>query len=77
MENSSDDKICLICWENINNNKWTKCIKCNITLHDRCEETYRGELLYCKCPHCQRIGTLGIFTIWTQNIVNNRFTFRW
>lgn len=75
MSNSTGDKICLICWENIENYKWTKCLRCNITLHDICEETYRNQKGYCKCPHCQRIGSLGIYTIWTSNLVNNRLRF--
>jgi hypothetical protein len=50
---------CLICWENIDTQKWSKCVKCNIVLHNLCEKTYRGEKGYCECPHCRRIGTIG------------------
>ena len=50
---------CLICWENINTQKWCKCVTCNIMLHDLCEKLYRGEKKYCECPHCRRIGTIG------------------
>ena len=50
---------CLICWENIDDPQFCKCIKCNIILHNLCEETYRGQKRYCECPHCRRIGTIG------------------
>ena len=49
---------CLICWDNIADIDLVICIKCNINLHTHCEEMYRGTKGYCKCPHCQRIGTL-------------------
>jgi hypothetical protein len=55
---------CLICWDKIITNNFTKCLRCNIVLHDDCEETYRNvqNYYYCKCPHCQRIGSLGSIT---------------
>ena len=59
-QNCSDDINCLICLENINTKKKVTCIKCNIELHINCEEKFRAENGYCKCPHCQQIGTLGI-----------------
>ena len=49
---------CLICWEKISSSIVTKCFICNILLHNDCEKIYRGEKGYCKCPHCQRIGTI-------------------
>ena len=53
------DQLCLICWEEIcKDEMYAKCNECNIILHDKCEETYRGNKGYCKCIHCQRIGTL-------------------
>ena len=58
----NENKDCLICWEQVDNNDCTQCvqcIQCNIQLHAYCEETYRAEKGYCKCPHCQGIGTLG------------------
>lgn len=54
----NDNIDCLICWEKIENIDIVQCIQCNINLHAYCEETYRGGKGYCKCPHCQRIGTL-------------------
>jgi len=54
-----ENQTCLICWEQINIRELTKCVRCNISLHHLCEETYRGDKGYCKCPHCQRIGSLG------------------
>ena len=49
---------CLICWDPIDANKYVKCTNCKIVLHDSCENRNRNEKRYCKCPHCQRIGTL-------------------
>ena len=59
-QNIIESNTCLICWDNINTQTWCKCVKCNITLHNLCEETYRGEKGYCECPHCRRVGTIGI-----------------
>ena len=56
-QNIIESNTCLICWDNINTQTWCKC---NITLHNLCEETYRGEKGYCECPHCRRVGTIGI-----------------
>ena len=55
----SQNKNCLICWEPIHFIELVQCNHCNIQLHTYCEETYRGCKGYCKCPHCQQIGTLG------------------
>uniref|UniRef100_A0A6C0H1Y5 RING-type domain-containing protein n=1 Tax=viral metagenome TaxID=1070528 RepID=A0A6C0H1Y5_9ZZZZ len=52
---------CLICWETIENQNLCMCIRCNITLHDYCEKKDRGKKEYCKCPHCRRPGTMGVF----------------
>ena len=57
----NSDNTCLICWDNIDNTDVIKCIRCNIKLHAYCEETYRNDKRYCKCPHCQQIGTLGCY----------------
>jgi len=54
-----DQLSCLICWEEIANQDFVKCIRCNILLHNSCEERYRSDRKYCKCPHCQRINSLG------------------
>ena len=53
---------CIICWESIDPTDKVTCIRCNITLHAYCEENDRTVRTrqYCKCPHCQGIGTLGI-----------------
>ena len=50
---------CLICWDLIEPKQWCECYQCNIYLHGKCEKIYRGNKGYCKCPHCQQIGTLG------------------
>jgi hypothetical protein len=52
---------CLICWETIDNKKWTQCVRCKIKMHDYCEEVYRNEKEYTKCPHCQRKGSIGCY----------------
>lgn len=49
---------CLICLEQISSRNCVKCIRCKILLHNDCEKTYRNEKGYCKCPHCQQIGTI-------------------
>ena len=59
-QNSIENNTCLICWEQIEWIDLVFCTHCNISLHVYCEETYRNTRGYCKCPHCQRIGTLGI-----------------
>jgi hypothetical protein len=59
-QNINENTTCLICWDNIDDKKWTKCIYCNILLHISCEERYRGSKGYCECPHCRRIGTIGV-----------------
>ena len=62
MENNKSNKninTCLICLENINTQKFSICIRCNIILHNLCEEKYRDKKNYTECPHCRRIGTIG------------------
>jgi hypothetical protein len=59
---------CLICWDEVDHIELIQCIRCNIHLHTYCEETYRGGKGYCKCPHCQQIGTLGA----TNDVLNYR-----
>ncbi len=60
MHNQVDE--CIICWDNIETQNKVICTRCNISLHVYCEEVDRCVRAreYCKCPHCQRIGTLGI-----------------
>lgn len=60
-QNRNVDNTCLICWEIVDNQQLCKCIRCNIVLHNSCEEIYRGQKRYCKCPHCRRIGTIGSY----------------
>ena len=33
-----NEKTCLICWDIIDENNWTTCVRCNIFLHKGCEE---------------------------------------
>lgn len=60
--NSINSENCLICWDEIDHIELVECTKCKIYMHSYCEEVFRGGKGYCKCPHCQRIGTLGIKT---------------
>ena len=60
-QNRGRDNTCLICWEQVDRHKLIECFSCNIILHHHCEETYRGAKGYCKCPHCQVVGTLMTF----------------
>ena len=53
-----NEKECLICLEMIDETDWTTCINCNIFLHKGCEEKYRANKGYCKCPYCMKIGTM-------------------
>jgi hypothetical protein len=57
----TNDIICLICYDKIETIKFVTCLRCNIFMHDHCEKSYRKTRGYCKCPHCQQIGTLGIY----------------
>lgn len=51
---------CLICHDEITDPQYVECFKCGISLHTGCEQTYRlhNNHNYCKCIHCQRIGTI-------------------
>jgi hypothetical protein len=60
MENNTESKTCFICWEEIKSTSWVQCVRCDILLHCDCNNVYNNRN-YCKCPHCQRIGTLGSF----------------
>jgi len=57
---SINDCECLICLENISNQKYVICVYCNILLHSTCEERFRRDKGYCKCPHCQKVGSIGV-----------------
>ena len=55
-------KSCLICWEEITQNKMCGCLGCKILLHRTCAKKYRQS---CenddnKCPHCQRPNSITI-----------------
>lgn len=56
----NDADSCLICLENIIDNNWCVCIRCKIQLHNTCEQQYRGKKGHTECPHCRRIGTMGV-----------------
>lgn len=49
---------CFIC--DSGGNLEAYCIMCDARFHSECESMYRGNKGYCKCPNCNRIGTLGI-----------------
>ena len=50
---------CLICWEDISKCTAAKCLQCNIYMHTHCEDKWRGDKGYCKCPHCSTVGLIG------------------
>jgi hypothetical protein len=56
---TSDVERCLICWEDVLQGPAAKCLQCNIQMHTHCEETWRGDKGYCKCPHCSHVGLIG------------------
>jgi hypothetical protein len=76
MGNSASNQIknskneCFICRKNIDSETWSTCIRCNIILHELCEEKFRGEKNYCQCPHCLKIGTIGTINIHNQYILS-------
>jgi len=54
---------CFLCSKNIehNNKVYICCTKCQISLHEYCEDTYRqksNNTINCKCPHCKAIGSM-------------------
>lgn len=53
---------CFICWEPIDTRPLILCMHCHISMHGTCQEMYRTKNRhpYCKCPHCQQLGTLGV-----------------
>lgn len=51
--------LCYICRKIINKDETLTCTNCNIKLHAVCEDKYRHNRNYCKCPKCDKIGTLG------------------
>ena len=58
-DNSIKNRSCLACCKALGSSyTWIKCFRCNILLHHHCEEMYSNRRTYCKCPHCERIGTL-------------------
>jgi hypothetical protein len=58
--NINNDK-CLICLKKVELENLVKCVRCAIKLHDYCfeKDSDAKKLNYTKCPHCQRIGSLG------------------
>lgn len=57
-----ENQSCFICNDKIGNQKWCKCVRCHIILHNNCEKKDRGERNFCKCPNSKckiRIGSIG------------------
>ncbi len=56
---SLNNEKCLICWEEIEGQResYVECFRCNIQLHENCERQFRSNKQYCKCIHCQSVGT--------------------
>ena len=51
-------RVCSICSQPCKENQITICGRCKCVLHNKCEEKYRGDISYCKCPICGDIETL-------------------
>lgn len=58
--NQNTNRICLICQKQIHDEIFTKCVVCNINYHRICLDNWidKTTKTYCKCCHCQSIGTL-------------------
>jgi hypothetical protein len=54
------DKECHICKKRIEIEELIMCVRCNIKLHSECADSIKDNKSYCKCPNCNRIGSLGI-----------------
>ena len=52
---------CYICRKLVNKDELIICIypNCKTILHSTCEDIYRHNRNYCKCPSCGKTGTLG------------------
>jgi hypothetical protein len=60
----SKNNACFICKKNVELEELITCVRCNIKLHDKCEESIRGDKQsFCQCPACNRIGSLGFKNI--------------
>jgi hypothetical protein len=57
---SQQNNKCHICKKQIELEELIICTRCNIKLHCECEDAIRDGRAYCKCPNCNRIGSLGI-----------------
>ena len=55
------NNICYICREQIIKDNLIICINphCKIILCIKCQDIYRHNRNYCKCPNCGEIGSLG------------------
>jgi len=61
--------ICYICREQIIKDNLIICINpdCKIILCIKCQNIYRHNRNYCKCPKCERIGSLGLVWAYKRN----------
>ena len=55
---------CFLCSNQITENKYIKCVRCNILLHDDCEAQYT-KTCYTICPRCDRCGSLGMIALYS------------
>lgn len=58
-QTTAENVECLICFTEIEHH-WVACSQCKIKMHDVCTRMYLDAkgVRFCKCPHCQSIGTL-------------------
>lgn len=57
---SQKNSECHICKKQIEIEELIMCVRCNIKLHSDCAHSFAMTESYCKCPNCNRIGSLGI-----------------
>ncbi len=50
---------CIICWDPVDKSELVVCVQCKIIMHKKCEEMYKNNVEFSKCPHCQKVGGLG------------------
>jgi len=54
----SKNRICYTCSKQIQDKTFIICVRCQISLHNKCEQSY-GHKYYTVCPRCDRGGSLG------------------
>jgi hypothetical protein len=61
--NINETNLCYICRKIIHKDELVNCVVCKANIHVKCEDVYRHNRNYSKCPKCGNVGTLG--SIWS------------